>query len=99
MAKNAEKSEKMSFLDSKTYKGDCKFYFQCNEKFGSWCYYQKTPKLKAKNVISLIGVNPLGSLRCKMKRKTIKNLNLINFCSTFQSKLYSIKKAISKSLF
>ena len=89
----------MSLLDSKTYKGDCKFHFQCNKKFGRWRYYQKTPKLKAKNVISPIGVKPLGSLRCKMKRKTLKNLNLINFCSTFQSKLNEIKKAISKSLF
>ena len=46
----------MSFLDSQTYKGDCKFYFQCNKKFGRWHYYQKTPKLKAKYVISPLGV-------------------------------------------
>ena len=42
------KNEKMSFLDSQTYKGDCKFYFQCNKKFGRWRYYQKTPKSKSK---------------------------------------------------
>ena len=51
------KNEKLSFLDSQTYKGDCKFYVHCNKKFSRWCYYQKTPKLKAKHVISPIGVN------------------------------------------
>ena len=29
------KNEKLSFLDSQTYKGDCNHYFQCNEKFES----------------------------------------------------------------
>ena len=82
-----EKNEKLSFLDSQTYKGNYKFYFQCIKKFGRWCYHQKTPKLKAKHAISPLGVNPLGSLRCKIKRKIIKNLNLLNICSTLQSKL------------
>ena len=69
------------------------------KKMSRWCYHQKTPKLKAKYVISPLGVSLLGSLRCKMKRKIIKNLNLLDFCSTFQSKLNEIKKAISKSSF
>ena len=93
------KKKKLSFLDSQTYKEDCNFYFQCNKKFGRWRYNQKTPRLKAKHVLSTLGVNPLGSVRSKMKRKTIKNLNLLNFCSTFQSKLNEIKKAVSKSSF
>ena len=75
----------MSFSNSQICKGDCKFYFQCNKKFGRWRYYQKTLKLKAKYVISPLGVNPLGSLKCKMMRKIIKNLNLLDLCSTFQS--------------
>ena len=84
----------MSFFDSQTYKGDFGLYFQCNKKFGRWCYYQKTPKFKAKHAISPLGVNPLDFLMFKMKRRFIKNKNVVNFCPTFYSKLNEIKKAI-----
>ena len=38
------------------------------------CYCKKTPKSKTKHVIPPLGVNPLGSLRCEMMRKFIKNM-------------------------
>ena len=92
------KIKRLPFFDSQKYKGDCNYYFQCNEKFDRWRYYQETLELAAKHIIPLLGVNPLGSLRFRMKRKIMKNLNLLNFCSTFQSELNEIKKAVSKSL-
>ena len=92
-------NEKLSLSNSQTYKGDCKFYFHYNKKFSRWCYYQKTPELKAKYGLSSLRVNPMGSLSCKMKTEIIENLNLRNFCSTFQSKMNKIKKAVSKLSF
>ena len=35
------KYAKLSFFDPKTYKGDYKLHFQCNNKFGRWHYHQK----------------------------------------------------------
>ena len=47
-------------------------------------------------MISPLGVNPFGCLGCQMKEKSIRNWNLLIFCSTFQSKLNENKKSYSK---
>ena len=45
--------------------------FQSNKEFGMWRYHQKTAKLMVKHVISPLGVNPQGRLKCQTKEKII----------------------------
>ena len=39
-----------------------------------------------------LGGHPWGQLGCQKKQKSVRNLNLLNWCSTFQSKLNKLRK-------